>query len=334
MVRCELCGWETENESLEEHLQTEHFIGYRRYYERVISGGSSDTCWKCGYPRWLFASHLSEYLPCEACGQNCSKRVYDERRNDILGMIKEYQSSLGKNKFHQYLLATSGIDMILGGILQTGLDLLGKKKREMKLRLDKNAIPLLDFREGAPKEISERNLDNIILGIRNDIEVTQEGRDFRVNLGRKEYKILAPEIVEYDTKHHSRHSILNPSSKRSSKRLRLKGGSGDCIKFWGTQRRSILRITMMDEPVELKDLPKDVQDDIKSVVLCVKPLREMVLEIYNEILMYCDYLYDRAIFLSHFSIPNQKTFKLYISWDGYDFPEIEQEGEIIKLSIL
>lgn len=335
MVKCELCGWESDENELVSHLRDEHFISYRRYYERIISSDVSDTCWKCGYSRWLIAPHLTEYLPCDACGKGCSKRIFDERRIDVLGIVKECQSSIGKNKFHQYFLATSEIDLILGGILQTGLDLLGRKKRSLKLRLDKNSIPFLDFDTGSPKEISERNLENIRIGIRDDIKVTQKGRNFLVSWGKKEYQILAPEIIDYDTKHHSRHSILNPGSKRNSKRLRLKGGSGDCIRFWGTTRRSILRLREGEVDLELRDLDWESQKIIRLVILCVKPIRDLIFEIYNELLIYCNYIYDRVFLLSHFEIPNIREFKLYISWDGLDFPKnLKETGEIIKLAII
>lgn len=336
MVRCELCGWESEDGSLEEHLLESHFISYRRYYERFIAGGVEETCYRCGYPRYLVSPHLLEYLPCEACGQGCSKRVFEERRRDVLGIIKEYQDSLGKNRYHQYFLAYSAIDWILGGILQTGLDLLGKRKKELKLRLDKTVFPSLEFDSGYPKEISERNLDHIILGIREDIKVLGEspGR-FIVRIGRKEFIICLPEVVEFDIRYHSRHSILNPLSTRSSKRLKLKSQSGDYIKIYGRSERTILKLLDRDgEEMRFSDLPEDIQGDLKLVILGWKPIRDRVLEVYNEISLYCDFIYDRAFMLSSYPIPNTKTFKFYFTWTPTEMPDVEDIGENIKLSVI
>jgi hypothetical protein len=67
--------------------------------------------------------------------------------------------------------------------------------------------------------------------------------------------------------------------------------------------------------------------------MSVKPIRDIVLEIYNEILSYSNYLYDRVFLLSHFQVPNQKQFKLYIAWDYSELPDIE-EGENIKLIVI
>lgn len=338
MVRCELCGWESEECSLEEHLLNSHFISYQRYYERIISGGVEETCYRCGYPRHLIAPHLLEYLPCEACGQGCSKRIFEERRRDVLGIIQEYLGSLGKNRYHQYFLAYSCLDLILGGILQTGLDLLSRRKKELKLRLDKTVFPFIDFESGYPMEISERNLDHVILGIRDDISVRSENScRYIVRIKKREFTICLPEIVEFDTRYHSRHSILNPLSTRPSKRLKLKSQSGDYIKIYGKSDRSILRLLDSDGEIQdFKELPLDIQNDLKLVILGWKPIRERVIEVYSEISLYCDYVFDRAFMLSSYDIPNSKTFKFYFAWTSSEIPEVEEKDEeyIIKLSII
>ena len=336
MLRCELCGWESEDGSLEDHLGESHFINYRRYYERCIAGGVEETCYRCGYPRYLISPHLSEYLPCEACGQGCSKRVFEDRKRDVFGIVKEYQDSLSKNRYHQYFLAYSSLDWILGGILQTGLDLLGKRKKELKLRLDKTVFPSIEFDSGYPMEISERNLDHIILGIREDIRVVNKsaGR-FNIKIGKKEYIICLPEVIDFDIRYHSRHSILNPLSSRSSKRLKLKSQSGDYIKIYGKSDRTILKLLNKDgEEIRLNSLPEDIQGDIKLVILGWSPIRERVLEVYNEISLYCNFIYDRAFMLSSYPISNTKEFKFYFTWTSSEMPNVEDSGEIIKLSII
>lgn len=336
MIRCEFCGWESEDESLEEHIEKEHHISYQRYYERIISGGVEEPCWRCGYPRYLISPHLTDYLPCEACGQGCSRRIFEERRRDVLGIIEEYLGSLGKNRYHQYLLAYSGIDWILGGLLQTGLDLLGRRKKDLKLRLDKTAFPMIEFESGHPKEISERNLSHVILGLREDIKVSSGEGYFKATIGNKTFLIWLPEVIEFDTRYHSRHSILNPLSNRPSKRLKLKSQSGDYIKIYGRADRTILKLTTEDsEELSFSSLPKNIQNDLKLIILSWKPIRERIIEVYNEILIYCEYVYDLVFMLSSFSIPSTKDFRLYLTWTPSEIPgNIEEKGENIKLSII
>ena len=337
MVKCELCGWEADD-NLENHLSEKHFINYRQYYERVIAGGTEEPCYRCGYPRYLLAPHSTEYLPCEACGQGCSKRIFEERKRDTLEMIYDYLGSIGKNKYHQYLLAYDKLDWILGGILQTGLDLLGKRKKQIKLRLDKAIFPDVQFDSGFPKEISDRNLEHVILGIREDIKTQSQERYVKAGIGNKTFLIWLPEIIDFDIRYHSRYSILNPQSSRKSKRLRLKSQSGDYIKIYGKKDRTILRLTDEDgEEIKFSELPKNIQGDLKMIILGTKSLRDRIIEVYKEITLYCDNVYDKVLVLSSFPIPNSKNFKFYFAWTTSELPQNIEENEdpmVIKLSVI
>ena len=116
----------------------------------------------------------------------------------------------------------------------------------------------------------------------------------------------------------------------------MKSQSGDYIKIYGRTDRTILRLTREDgEDLSFSSLPRNIQEDLKLVILSWKPIRERIIEVYNEILIYCDYVYDLVFMLSSFPIPSTKDFKLYLTWTPSEMPgNIEEKGENIKLSIL
>ena len=109
-------------------------------------------------------------------------------------------------------------------------------------------------------EISSRNIENLDLEV-YDLKV-QKMEDGSYKLGDLDLYVRLPEITTYDNRHNSRNSILNPTAKRASKRLRF-NQSGECIKFYSPPNQTVKSILILKnkkgKTVNLRDLPEETQ---------------------------------------------------------------------------
>jgi hypothetical protein len=314
-------------------------MSYRGYYELAMTGYPENLCWKCGEPRKpLFPYTDSLYLPCWSCGGG--KADFAETTQKTAEYIEAHQKVVQKDKYLQFLLSRPEyLDLALPKRLKDIENVLGSLFKADLEKLGKDTLPILEFVPGAPKELSERNILAIELKFLDPLEIEEEESGATVSLGEgRKIKLMYPEIAEYDPRHHSRHSILNLKSKRTTKRLKLEGS--DCIKLWNTRYPEVKSIFKLTDPetqetIDPMCLGKNDLYIIRSAVLKNKGILKRVLDIENEIRRHSEYLSD-SVFLLQTGIylgkvPGEtKSLKFNFSW----FPgDIRKPGEI-NLSIL
>lgn len=339
---CKLCGYTFQDDNLEEsietHLREDHFIDYKDYYELVVTGNPSEKCWKCGSNRYIITPWLDQFhLPCTDCINYDNRVSMVEMQNEIISVTKNFQRSISKNRFYQYVLSLDSKQRqkFLPKNIESISDNLNTLKKMGKYKIDKSQLFYIKNITGTSSEISQRNINNLYMEF-IDFEVTQED-DGRFCLGNTGYYISLPQSVEFDSRHHSRNSILNPAAKRSSKRLRI-GDNGDCIRFYYTPNptsRCILQLTDKNnkqiEYTELSDYTKWI---IRSCILRTKEIRTRVFEIYNEIFKYISWIKDSVFLSNSISIPINTDIGMIFTWSWSEQNTEELGGEVIKLSIL
>lgn len=341
---CKICGYQFEDgnieESIEQHIKEKHFIDYQDYYEMIMLGEPSESCWKCGNPRYTISPWLDNFhLPCSCCIDVDNKYSLEELSKSIQGKIQEFQNNILRNRYYQYILSITPEERhwFLPKNFNSGVENLTNLKKLRKIRIDRNnQIFYVTNTLGTSREISSRNLKNLRMEV-IDLKVTKEpGGEFTI--GDLGYKIYLPEVIPFDGRHHSRSSILNPAAKRSSKRLKI-GNTGECIKFWSTQNptvKSILSIKdSSNKTINLRDLDGYTQWIIKFGILKTKEIIGRVFEIYNEIFKYLSWIEDPVFLLNSFEIPIPGLeLGMILSWSWEDQDYENKGGEIIKLSIV
>lgn len=339
---CGLCGeplaGENLERALEEHLRTKHYLSYQDYYETMTLGTPTSPCWKCGAPRYSISPWLDNfYLPCSCRLDPDNKRGLLEVQGEIISVLKEFQSTLGRSKYYQYILSLSPLERqrFLVRNFKGASDLLQSLKRTGKLRIDKTHLIEVVSPLGFSGEISARNLGNLEMRpLEFKVALSPDGR---YSLGDTGLYISLPEIIPFDNRHHSRASILNPAAKRSAKRLKLE--SGECIRFWATPNSSVRSILALQnaqgESVGLRELDLRTQWKVKFGILKTKDVLGRILEIYNEIFKYLAWIEDPVFILNSFKIPLPSLeLGMILSWSWEDQDYENKGGTVIKLSIL
>lgn len=343
-ISCKLCGYVFDEEdiegSIEAHIQEKHFLGYRDYYEVITTGTPYIDCWKCGSPRYAISPYLSgAYLPCYCCVNPGNKQSSQEIKSDFYSKIKEYQGKILKSRYYQYILSLtqSQRENLLPKNIEIQSENLLSLKRRTENRIEKSSIFQVTNTLGRSSEISSRNLDALGMKV-SDLKVSESSSGMW-KIGETGFYVSLPEVIQFDSKHHSRGSILNPAAKRTTRRLRL-SESGECIKFWNVSNlipKTILFLSNgLGELVSFQDLPEETKWKIKFGILKTKPLLTRIFEIYNELLKYVIFLEDSVFLLNSIDIPlSQGTsgFTLTWSWEEYPWEETKEDTNI-KLSIL
>ena len=343
MKTCKLCGFvfpeDNLEESIENHLQERHFIGYQDYYEIITTEIPFIGCWKCGEPRYILSPILPDiHLPCSCCMNPGNKQGIQEIRGDFFSKIRDYQGKIIKSRYYQYILALSPgqREQLLPKDIKIQSDNLLALKRTSGSRIDKSSIFTVQSVLGRSPEISARNLGALKMEV-TEFKITQDGPG-KWKLGDTGLTLALPEVVPFDPKHHSRGSILNPGAKRTTRRLKL-SDSGDCIKFWNSPNLSVKSILFLSDssglPVSYQDLSVDLRWKIRAGILKTKPILVRVLEIYNEILKYTEILKDQVFLLNTVEIPGGcGPLNLKLTWGWEDYPWESLDDSYINLSIL
>lgn len=336
-VKCLLCGKEVDStkESIEKHLKENHFIGYQEYYEIIKSWliDNEYLCWRCGNPKNPLCSRLNTYyLPCSQCLTTKRSDII-EFSEKILNDIKDYQKKIMKDKFYQLFLSSPWIikESLSHEFNETKLVLENICKRD-QIKIGKNDAIIVKNIVGSTKEISSRNIDNLNIELSNCLSLKKSITGFEIFLGRDLYSIELPESCEYDIKHHSRYSILNLNSKRSTKKLKM--SSGDCIKFYPSKYsnyRSLLRLkNSKGEIVDPDELSNSEYLYLKMAILRNGTIMKRLFEIYNEFCKYVEILRDSVFLLNTIWLGKNRNNIIYLSWK----PELIESPVQINISIL
>lgn len=340
---CKFCGYIFDDDNLEEsieaHLQEKHYLGYQDYYELITLGSPYVDCWKCGSPRYILSPWKSGvYLPCSCCINPGNKQSILEMRTNIYSGIKEYQSKILKSRYYQYILSLTQIqrEKFIPKDIEVQSENLLSLKRRTGNRIDKSSIFEVTNTLGRSSEISSRNLEALDMNV-SELKVSEISSEVW-KIGDTGFFVKLPEVVPFDSKHHSRGSILNQAAKRTTRRLRL-SETGECIKFWNVPNLSIKSILCLTDvsgnSVSFQDLSENIKWRIKFGILKTKQILSRVFEIYNELIKYMVYIEDSVFLLNSIEIPiSQGNMKIKFMWGWEEYSWESSEENYIKLSII
>lgn len=331
MIKCSGCGKEfTDVFSFEKHLLEEHFITYKDYCELELMRKKEDNfycikCNKCRNPL-TFLMRNNYFLPCWEC---VSKRKAEkiEAINGIQRDIKEYYDMvLGDRYFQLYIIDNIYFNSTLPHDYSEFKQVLSKL-----ILPSRNDIWFIDWKLGYPKTINLQNLNGLkIINLSDYYKVESSKTTQKIN----NFEILLPDIIPYDVKHFSRYNLINKSSDRRTKRLKL-SGSGKCIKFFNNQKsefKSIFKIINSNtkEEINLDELTYQDYVIIKLALLRNKNYVRLIYDIIFELIKNINTFKDK-VFLKNTIITNpDKELKLNFTW----LPEKNYSNDYINISIL
>ena len=302
MFKCIICGKEI-NESrgqdlaIIDHLKEFHNMNITTYYELLKLSGERDYCWKCNMERYRLVPYIdSYYLPCWGCVISGGRKSEISSANkQVLDYILDYQDSISKSKYFQYILSEDEIiDYCLPHEMNTISSIIDSLRKRDHHKILKDSLFYISHNPWNISEISERNKDNISIKIVDYIKLPVGKSDSR-KLVLPGYTLELPEICDYDVRHHSRYSIINPDSKRKIKKLKLTGSK--CLKLWDTRYQNIRKLIQVRDCYgniieDLSSLDKKDIWIIKSSILRNKEFLGEIFEIYNEICKYTECISD------------------------------------------
>lgn len=286
-IRCPLCGCSLDSfEDLEKHLEDYHFTTLSDYYERPNrTTKDNGYCWKCNTfrpPLTLLDSDICDYhLPCWDC---IGKKKYEKTQaiQTIQDAIHDFYSIISGDRYFQMFI----IDDIY--IRTTLSHEFNEFKKVLKLLYpkDRNKLWLIDYVPGYPHTICKDNLEGLkIVDLSNLFTALSDKKTIKL----KDYEISYPEIVPYDTRHHSRYNILNPTDNRKTKKLRIPTSSGEskCIKFFNNtgdpcEACSLFQIKKAGIPINPSGLGKADYIILKLVLLRNKTFMKLIISVLEE----------------------------------------------------
>lgn len=328
--RCPYCNFTfTDLADLENHLKEEHYLTMQAYYElEELRTIAPETCYKCGKDRTPLTYYLpgGYYLPCWDCLTNKFER--SQNTTIILSAIKNYFSKLVNDRYLQMFLVS---DMYFTWTLSHTYDEFKEVLKNLE-KYNRSKIWFLDWIPGYPKTICLDNIDGIQVKLIDDwYSVESEPGEIKIN----SWKVIMPEIIPFDQRHHSRYNLLNlAADPKGTKRLRLKGvGEGDtCVKLFNNgEMKSLFQIVDLEgNPVER--LSEQDLTVTKLVLMRNKPFMKLIWSVLEEILSTSCIFSDSAFLRNTITInPDERSgIKLNFSWDPSNYKETYN----INLSIL
>ena len=304
----------TENiDKLEKKIKDNYFVDYRIFLEKKILSEitEDDICYRCHTelsPLTFIESDFAK-LPCWECS---SKKKSDRQllTEGILRNIKEYYYN--KILGDRYLQLFIVDDIYFRNTLPHDYGTFKKLINSLEPP-SRNDVWFLDWLPGFPKIISIDNIAGLkIVNMNEKLNIVYE-KDY-IKIG--DYTIKFPEIISYDSKHHSRYNIFNKNGNRRAKRLKIYGDK--CIKFFNTEDdnvKSIFKVTKSGEDVSMKSLSRE---DFVLMKLCImrhKPFLKLVFDVLQEMLKGTG-VYSDSVFLKNtINIDPSKNFNFSLVWN-------------------
>lgn len=331
MIRCSGCGKEFDDVfSFEKHLLEEHFISYKDYCELELMRNKEDNlyCIRCNTCRnpLTFLMRNDYYLPCWECS---SKRKTEklEAINGVYRDIKEYYEKVLGDRYYQLYIID---DIYFKSTLPHDYSEFKNVLNNLKLP-SRNDIWFIDWKLGYPKTINIQNINGLKIINLSDLYKVESTKSIqKIN----NFEILLPEIIPYDVKHFSRYNLVNKSSDRRTKRLKL-SNLGKCVKFFNNQKnefKSIFKIvdSTTKEEINLDDLTYQDYVIIKLALLRNKNYVRLIYDIIFETLKYVKVFKDKVFLKNTITTNPDKILNLNLSW----IPEKEYNNNDINISIL
>ena len=183
---CPYCG-EPLEDNLEEHLEENHFMGVRDFYESgELLLGSSEKCLKCGshrLPLSLVYGANNYFLPCWRCIGD-DKYEKPQAVDTVRRAIKDYLSQIEGDRFLQMYLSDS---IFSETTLPHGYSEFKKvlKILQGSYDIDRNKLWVPDFNPGYPRIISGENTKGLKIV---DIERAFNVRDLPQTIVSPQYQ--------------------------------------------------------------------------------------------------------------------------------------------------
>ena len=337
-IKCPLCGsLISDYDEFESHLLDYHFMTLSDYYERENKTTKDNGyCWKCNTyraPLTFLDSNICDYhLPCWNCvGDKKYEKV--QAIQTTQSAIHDFYSIIAGDRYFQMFIID---DIYIRTTLSHEFD---EFKRVLKLLRprDRNKLWLIDYIPGYPHTICEDNIEGLKIV---DIDSMYNVVSSKSVLSMKDYEVVYPSIVPYDSRHHSRYNIFNTSDNRKTKRLRLSTLAGEekskkCIKFFNSgddELRSLFcikRISTGEIIDPSTDMSRADYTILKLVLMRNKTFMRLIIDMLEEVSKNVGLLRDEIFLKNTVNInPWVPDLKANITW----LPE-NRKG-FINISIL
>lgn len=331
---CKICGAKFPDiPGLEKHLFEDHCLSWQAYSEILLQTKrpEDEFCHRCKTWRQPLTLTIPDppISPCWSCLSD-RKRVVQEAIGSVISGIREVYSDILGDRYLQLFLVD---DIYFHNTLPHSYGTFKKVLSSLKLP-GRNDIWFVDWLPGYPRVVSEDNLSGTrIVNLSELYRIESEPSRIEVN---GKYQILLPDLVPYDQPHHSRYNIMNPSSERSTKRLKMHD-SKDCIKFQPISPDGWVSIFKLTNPKTGTDVDpgKIPFRDYIVLKLCImrnKNFMRRVYDIIHTIIPEVTEFRDRVFLRSRVKVNPGKRMSLDFSWLPHDLTPITPDG--IKLSIL
>lgn len=309
----------TSAEDFENELLDTKFMNYEDYSEINLLRKLNDDCFclRCNELRepltYLDINYY--YLPCWDCvGSRKSDRI--EGTNNIIRNIKDFYSRILGDRYYQLFIVD---DIYRKATLSHEYEVFKNVVNSLNPP-SRNDIWFLDWEKGFPKIISKENIDGIkIVNLSKLYSViTTDKSSIKIN----NYEILYPEFSNYDNKHHSRYSILNISSDRKTKKLRL--SEDKCIIFFNNQSnnsKSIFKIKKDGKDINFNEIPYSDFVILKLILMRNKSFLKLIFDIVNEIIKSIGIFRDSVFLKNTIVMDPIKDKKFNLTWIPKEFKE-------------
>lgn len=321
MITCPFCNQEIDNDKFEEHLLNYHFLSYHIYYEIISQSFKESICWKCEKLRIPLTPYSNEYyLPCS----NCFEKEYNKSSLELLEtFLKKFEG----NKYLQYFLSQDDIpSKVFPHTINDYLSVVEELRSGYGRIINSVYFEIIRNNNYTPFEISMRNIDNLHLETYNNIL----GEDYIILSGEK-YKVLPPEPCEYNSRHHTKYSILNTQSTKVTKKIKLSDKS--CYKLWG--KSIFLLKDFNDNIIDPNSLEESDLIILKNYILRKRNNFNLIKNIYLEICKFSNNLNDEVFIKNTIPLGKKASVDVFqFSWLPQEPNKFWGTSSIINLSIL
>lgn len=308
------------------------FLSYPEYAEIKLlePGGDSSFCYRCGESLVPLTYLEPEfyYQPCWDCVD--AKKRKSERQSVVDGVLRNikefYYSRILGDRYLQLFI----IDPIYFRNTLPHEYSMFKKVIGHLSPPSRNDIWFLDWVPGYPKVISLENLNGLqLVNLSEFYDIDNQAE--KIVIG--DYEVIFPELVNYDSKHHSRYSLFNKAKSIKTKRLKI----GDkCIKFYNTERdniKSIFKLLKNGEEINIGSLRKQDFAIIKLALMRNKNCLRLIFEVILEIIKACGKFRDTVFLKNTILIDPKKDKELNLLWTIKSYEELVSD-ETINISII
>lgn len=317
-----------DSETFNQELRQKHFMNYRDFCEVKLMEEKTEenVCYRCGksLEPLTYLDPDFYYCPCWNCTPK-RKSEKDAQVDSIIRNMKEFYSRLIGDRYYQLFLVD---DIYFRTTIPHDYNVFKKVVNSLDPP-SRNDIWFLDWIPGYPKIISMENLGGIkivnLTQLYDNVSIEKDS----VVVG--DFEVRFPEFAAFDSKHHSRYSILNPGGDRRGKRLKL----GDqCIKFYNTEDdnvKSIFKLYKNNEEMPIRNLTYQDYVIIKLALMRNKKFIRLVFDVALEVAKFSKVLRDSVFLKNTIILDPAKSLNVSLLWTPISEYKIDNN---INISIL